>query len=125
MSDTKFMDRATAAYGVNMPDWIRVLAERTDELGPQEAARQCHFSPTAIYNSLRDKYPGSMVIVERKVRGAFMGAEVYCPELEAITATDCLGWQDKKLNSSSPQSVRMNKACRVCDLADQNQKRAS
>lgn len=110
------LSRAEAAWGADLPDWVRVLAAAADRTSQTQAARTVGYSAATVSYVLSRRYAGDMDRVERAVRAALMGATVACPALGALPLADCLEWQ-KRAGDFQPTGSRrllMYRACRAC-----------
>lgn len=116
------MARAEAAWGADMPDWVRVLAEACDAASQGRVAARLprpdggRYSTAVVSYVLARRYAGDLAAVEQGVRAALMADEVACPALGALPLADCLAWQAKARNfaPTSSQRTAMYRACRAC-----------
>jgi uncharacterized protein involved in cysteine biosynthesis len=105
-------DKAQAAWGENMPDWIGELASLADTESVTACARRIGYSPAVISQTIGNKYRGDLTKVEDKVRGALMGLTVSCPVLGSIGRHVCLDWQAKPRAITNSTRTRVYRACR-------------
>ena len=109
---------AVAAWGDELPDWVRVLAEECDATSQKAAAARIGYSNTAVCNVLRRKYGkqvgfgGDLTAVEQAVRGALLSVTVACPVAGDLPAHVCLDYQRQPFRSTNAQRVRLYRACR-------------
>lgn len=84
------VDRAEAAWGGEMPDWVRTLATACDSASQRRVAERMDRSASLISRVLANSYPGDLVDVAERVR-ATLGAEtVDCPAIgDAIPLSAC------------------------------------
>lgn len=114
---TSVLDRATAAWGSDMPDWVRTLATECASLGQRRASERIGYSQSLVSQVLGGKYTGPLGAIESAVRGAFLGATVACPALGDLPTTDCREW---RLRAKRPYTAvnrlrsTMYDACRAC-----------
>ncbi len=107
------IDNATAAWGADMPEWVRELAEYCDRKGSQRAAAEAiGYSVAVVCNVLRRQYGGDMAKVEIAVRGGIMRETVSCPVLGDITKNVCLKNQALPFAITNSQRIRIYRACR-------------
>lgn len=115
MSRTSAIETANKAWGA-APDWVLALAQTCDELESQhQTAKRIGVSATAVNQILKDKYPGNLGNVEKKVRAALMTDVVNCPVLGEIGSNECLENQGKPFSSASSLKVQLWKACKSCE----------
>ena len=106
---------ADAAWGADLPDWVRALARAVDSGRSQASlARSIGYSTAVISQILTGKYPGSLDRVEAAVRAAVMNGVVACPVLGEIDGETCLANQRREFSSASSMRVRLWKTCRAC-----------
>lgn len=107
---------ACAAWGDNIPDWVKGLARECEASSQNKVAQRMNRSASLISAVLRNKYKGSLESVEEVYRGVFEKAVIECPALGTIPANDCRDWQRKamRFNSNNAFRVRMFRACNAC-----------
>lgn len=113
------LDRATAAWGEEMPDWVQTLATECGAMGQRRAAEVIGYSQSMVSQVLARKYTGATAGIESAVRGAWLGATVDCPSLGDIPTTDCRDWRKRARQPfTAVNRVRslMWDACRACPL---------
>lgn len=108
------LDRATAAWRGNPPDWIIVLAEEVDRTSQTVAGRRIGYSSSVISQTLAGSYKGDLRSLEAAVRGALMGATLECPVLGEIAKDHCL--EEQKIARAATSGLRMQlaRACKTC-----------
>lgn len=108
-----FVGKARAAWGDDMPEWVRVLAEACQRTSQTAVAKRLDYSGSAISLVIGNKYQkGDIRRVEQMVRGTLMGETVPCPALGDITRNICLQWQAKPYAATSSLRASMYRACR-------------
>ncbi len=112
MSDASYLDKAAAAWGEAMPEWVRVLAERADALGMAAVSALLEYGPSSLSTLIANKYGASPGRIEQAVRGAFMGLRVVCPVQGSIGREQCIADQRKPFDSSNHLRVKLFRACR-------------
>ncbi|WP_417691522.1 transcriptional regulator [Roseibium sp.] len=105
--------KAHAAWGPALPDWVGALADTAQELGLNACAGKIGYSAAVISQTIGNKYPGDIANVEEKVRIALMGLTVTCPALGVIGRDQCLDWQAKPWASTNSTRSRVYRACRA------------
>jgi len=112
------VQNATVAWDGELPDWVRVLAERADELGLKKTAAQVGYSAATITYVIRKKYKAPLDSVETRVRATLMAATVICPALGELSLAQCLDWREKEkdFQATSGLRTRMLAACRHCPM---------
>lgn len=103
--------RAEVAWGAEMPEWVRVLAERCDASSQSKAAKELGYSAATVSFVLNAKYPGDMAAVEKAVRGAFMAERIDCPVLGALPGHQCLENQRRPFAATNHIRVQLYRSC--------------
>ncbi len=109
---TAAMERARAAWGDAMPDWIEAMATACDETSQAKVAKAMGYTPAVVSTLLRRAYAADTTNVEKAARGAFMAATVDCPVLGTISARQCVQEQRQPFDSSTHQRVLLFRTCR-------------
>jgi hypothetical protein len=104
-------DKARAAWGESMPDWIAALAAECDRTSIAAAAGRIGISRTAGSLVLAGKYPAKTDAVEREVRAVLMNTTVACPVIGEMSVLAC---QDHQKAEWSPRRAMIQAACAVC-----------
>jgi len=107
------LETARAAWGEDMPEEVRALAEACVTLGSQrKVAAVIRQSDTVISCVLNRKYKGSYDNVFAAIRAMFLRQAVHCPGIDAeITGAQCTQYQRMESPSGSDE-VRIYRACR-------------
>lgn len=105
-------EKAARAWGPEMPDWVRALAEACDKSSQAKVAKVIGNSSSVVNRVLSNSYPGNMNKVAEKVRGHYLSERVTCPALGDISRQRCVAEQDRKLSAQNPLRVRIYRACR-------------
>lgn len=110
------IDKARAAWGDKMPDWILALARECVATSQAKVAARMGRSATMISQVLNSKYPGDLEAVEEVFRGVFQGATIACPALGNLPTHECREWRAKARQFVNVNSlrVRMYRACAAC-----------
>lgn len=110
------LDRARAAWGDPLPDWIAVLARECAATSQNRTAERLGYSAAVVSQVLARKYRGDMARVEDMVRGVWMAALVECPVLGPIPTHSCRQHRDnaRHFAGHNAQRVRMFRACNRC-----------
>ena len=111
-------DKARAAWGSPMPDWIAALAAECDRTSQGAAGKRCRkisgdgYSAATINHVLGNDYAnGDLGAVESSVRAALMSATVDCPVVGEMSATACF---DHQRSEWSARSAMIREACATC-----------
>lgn len=112
-----FAEKARAAYGEPVPDWIDELAGFADREGLAGAEKRIGYSRSAVSTVLSGKYAGDLGRVEDMVRGALMSATVMCPILGEIGRDRCLTEQKEPFRATSRHRAQLYHACKTCPNA--------
>ncbi|WP_421780754.1 transcriptional regulator [Kiloniella litopenaei] len=111
---TSSVVKAAQAWGEDLPDWIKVLSEECDRSSQRVVCSQIGFSTATLSQVLNNCYPGNMKKVEQAVNDALVRESVACPILGVIQSVQCLENQRRKFSPSSPQALRLFRACKGC-----------
>lgn len=111
---TPNLQRAAAAWGPNVPDWITALALECDATSQGKVAARLEISAAVVNQVLGNTYKGRVERVETRVRGEYMKATVTCPVLGEISTRDCIANQTKKFKPTNPLRVALRKTCPTC-----------
>lgn len=113
--ETSALDKARAAWGEAMPEWIAELAAACDAASQSKVARRVGYSASVISQVLGRTYRGSLETVEQKVLGVLMNKTLICPVMGEIRRSLCVDNQRKAragMMGSSSMRARLHKACR-------------
>jgi hypothetical protein len=107
---------AIAAWGDEMPDWVRVLAERGDKAGLARTSSQVGYSVSTLSYVINGRYKAPTAKIELRVRATLMAATIPCPELGDLRLAQCLEWRERAedFKATSSLRTRMLNACRQC-----------
>ena len=110
------LDKARAAWGDDLPDWVETLAIECGKTSQNKVAKRLDRSATTISLILNRTYPGEMVSMAERVRGVFMDAVIDCPAVGEMPAQRCQDWRAKArvFLTGNPERVRMHRACHGC-----------
>lgn len=109
------------------PEWIIALVRACDETSQNKVAQRVGITASTVSQAIRKSYKGNLNNIEARVRAVYLSGDVACPALGSITGEVCMKWRDKSrvLQSSTPNRVRMFRACRRCPLNPINDEDAS
>ena len=111
------IDRARAAWGDALPDWVAELAGACDASSQSRVARRIGYSASVISQVLTRTYRGSLATVEQKVRGALMRETIECPVMGELSRDRCIDNQRlaaRGVIATSSMRSRLYHACRRC-----------
>ncbi len=110
------LDRAKAAWGDKLPDWVERLAVECGRSSQSKVASALDRSATMVSQVLSKSYPGDMAAIEDRVRGIYMDKTVICPALGDLPTQECQDWRNKArvFALGNPMRVRMYRACLSC-----------
>lgn len=111
---TSATERARAAWGGGLPDWVIALAEACDAPGASQAkvAARLGYTPPVVSQLLNARYKGDLTRAERVVRGAYLAETVPCPVLGDLPVNDCLSHQRADFDGANHIRVSLYRACR-------------
>ena len=112
------VERARAAWGDALPEWVLVLAQECEATSQNKAAAKIGRSAAVVSTLLGAKYPGDLAAIEELVRGALMREVVQCPVLGDLPKNECAHWRKraKDFAGTNALNVRMYRSCNRCDL---------
>lgn len=110
------LERAQAAWGEALPDWVAALAIECGQSSQARVAKRLDRSPTIVSQVLSRTYPADLATIEDRVRGLLLNACVQCPALGKIPTQDCQDWREKGrvFSLGNPLRTRMYRACGTC-----------
>lgn len=112
---------ARTAWGEDLPDWVRALAQACDRTSQKKLAQEIGYSATVVNQVIKGTYKGDLTAVESAVRGALLDYKVECPVLGELRAHHCLEHQRQPFSTANPQRIRLYRACRSgCPHAKQH-----
>ena len=100
------VDKARAAWGANLPEWVLRLAEACDAHGVRGTAAKLKTSPALLSLAINHKHHSSYGFVEQRTRAMLMAEILECPALgltdgirarEELARDVLLGWPDERL----------------------------
>lgn len=92
--------------------WREVLAAETAATSQARVGRRIGYAASVVSQVLSGTYRGDLTKVRAAVEGGLMAATVDCPVLGPIGTQKCLGHQRRPLDPTTPERVRLWKACR-------------
>lgn len=108
-----FLQRARAAWGNAMPDWIEALAEECDRTSLRKTGAGIGLSPATLSLLVNNKYaPRPLARVEKTVRAGLSPGSVQCPVLGRVCRHRCRSEQGAPLNVHDPVRLQIYRACR-------------
>jgi hypothetical protein len=110
------IERARAAWGEAMPEWVAVLARACAASSQAKVARRLGRSSALVSEVLGNSYRGNLPAVEETVRGVLMNATVTCPALGELPMHECGMWRTRARTFSGHNALRvqMYRACARC-----------
>ncbi|MBN9471699.1 MAG: transcriptional regulator [Bosea sp.] len=106
--------KARAAWGEAIPAEVLALATACRAETSRAVAKRLGYSDAVISYVLANRYPGDLPKLFAKVRGAYLGETVDCPELGEMTRDTCLNWQVTPFAATNSTRVRMFHRCKTC-----------
>ena len=105
-------EKAEAAWGRPLPDWLEKLAAACDDTSVRKAAADMDVSPAIVSLALRNKYHAPLDFIEHKVKTLLGLSVLPCPVLGMISREDCKANQRKPFSPINPIAVQLFRACR-------------
>lgn len=91
------IERATAAWGEEMPSWVRLLAAAADATNQRKAGEKISRNASYVSRIINRDYAGSYEEAERLVRAAWGNEDVLCPVWnESIPLASCMNNRRRK-----------------------------
>lgn len=84
------LDRARAAWGEDMPRWVRLLAGACDVTNQRAVGNRLGKTSGYISRLVNRNYTGSYAEAETIVRAAYGGEDVLCPLWGPIPLASCI-----------------------------------
>lgn len=109
---TEAQDKARAAWGEALPEWVLALAAACDRDGGRAVAERIGYSRSAVSLVINNRWNGDLTRIEQAVRGALMNAEVACPVVGALALDRCATHQKAAWAPHNPQRIQFYRACR-------------
>ena len=95
-------------------DHMTLLRKAVAQYGQATVARALGYSVSAVNQVLRGKYKGGLGNVLARVNEVYGTGTIKCPVMGTITIQRCAAERRKPFAITSPQRVRLFKACRTC-----------
>ncbi|WP_446653088.1 hypothetical protein [Blastomonas sp.] len=112
------MQRAQAAWGEDMPPWVRLLAAAADATNQRKAGEKIKRNASYVSRILNRDYAGSYEEAERLVRAAWGNEDVLCPVWnDSIPLASCMNLRRKK---GFPQNSVENLYYQTCPTCPNN-----
>ncbi|PCI85751.1 MAG: hypothetical protein COB24_11840 [Hyphomicrobiales bacterium] len=111
------LNKALVAWGVDMPDWVEVLANANDATSQNKVADRLGVSGTQISMIIKNTYAGDYSKAEGAVRSHLMSEIVQCPVVGLpIKLARCLDTQSRLNNKvmGGAERVVFKNACPEC-----------
>lgn len=109
---TPNLDRAVAAWGPDLPEWVKVLAKSCDRINQKQTGFLIGYTAPVVNAVLKNKYKAGLKGVQTAVEGALMAATVDCPVVGELAANICLKYQKRRFAATNPERVKLYRACR-------------
>lgn len=109
------LEKAQAAWGADMPHWVRRLAEACDAAGLNKTAARLQISPALLSLTINKRHHAGYAYAQTCVQRLLMTPDVACPVLGLISAEQCSAEQQKPFTSVNPLAVAVYRACRACE----------
>lgn len=111
---TLSLDRAREAWGRDLPDWVKALAEECDRTSQAAASKQLKLSTSTINQVLGRRYKADLGKIEAAVRGRFLHESLVCPVLGEIKKDRCVAEQKRPFTPTNAMRVRLWRTCPHC-----------
>lgn len=109
------VQRATAAWGADMPSWVRLLAAAADATNQRKAGEKINRNAGVISRVLSRSYAGSYPEIERLVRAVWGNEDVLCPVWnDSIPLASCMNIRRRKGHPRNTFDHLYVAACPAC-----------
>jgi len=112
--DLTNLDRARAAWGVDMPRWVHLLATACDATSQRGAAEKLGRSNPYVSRILNNCYTGDLSEAEKLVRAAWGHEDVVCPLWGPIPLANCMTARRRTLPPRNSIHHLHRAACPTC-----------
>jgi hypothetical protein len=106
--------KAAAAWGEPLPDWLAALVAACEAASMTAVARRLGRSVAAISQVISNSYAGRTDRIASDVRAVLMTDAVACPVLGAIDGARCHAERHREFSCANPQLVRLARTCPTC-----------
>ncbi|TXG98590.1 MAG: hypothetical protein E6R08_04075 [Nevskiaceae bacterium] len=83
------IEKARAAWGEELPDWVEALARACDAASQAQVATRIGKSKSTVSLVIAKQYNAGLSAIEQTVRGVLMLATVACPVVGDIALDQC------------------------------------
>ncbi|GAB6037665.1 hypothetical protein JCM15519_38420 [Fundidesulfovibrio butyratiphilus] len=105
--------KAQAAWGADLPDWVRELAVQCDQAASMaKVGAQLGVTKGAVSRIVRNDWTSDTTRIEEAVRRAWLAECVICPVLGEISLAECEANQARPFSAANNMRVRLYRACR-------------
>lgn len=109
------MDKATAAWGADLPRWIQLLASACDATSQRAAADRIGKSSGYVSRLVNRTYAGDYHEAETLVRSTWGGEDVHCPAWGTeIPLASCVSNRRRKTPASNHAHHLYDRVCPDC-----------
>lgn len=91
-----------------------ILKKAVAAHGQAAVARATGYSDSAVSQAMHGKYRGSLDNMLARVEEVYGDGTVQCPVMGEISIQRCAAEKRKPFAATSPQRVRLYRACRQC-----------
>ena len=116
------LDRARAAWGEDMPAWVRLLASACDASNQRQVGDRLDKSSGYISRILNRNYAGDYREAELQVRAVYGSDDVVCPLWGPIPLASCLR---NRRREGPPRNQAHHLHDRTCPTCPNNTDRAA
>lgn len=104
-------EKAEAAWGTPLPDWIEKLATACDGKGLRKTAADLSVSPAIVSLAIR-RGRAKLDFIRSRVEHLLGISIIPCPVLGLISRKECRDNQQKPFSSINPIEVQLFRSCR-------------
>lgn len=104
-------DRAVAAWGATLPDWLDALVTACDARSLRKVAESLQVSPALVSLAIRNRHHARLDYIRSRVEAMLSVSIITCPVLGVIGVADCKHHQQQPFVSINPLAVRLYRAC--------------
>jgi hypothetical protein len=108
------MDRAIAAWGADMPAWVRLLASACDATSQRIVGERIGRNSSLISRLINRTYTASYDEAEMRVRSAYGAEDMVCPVFGPIPLASCMTNRRRTGTPRNPVHHQFASVCPTC-----------
>lgn len=105
---------AIHAWGADLPEWVRILADECDRTTQADVADRLSISGSYVNRIIHNRYGASYAEAKQSVLAIIGGREVECPAFGPIPLTSCLRNRRRKGPATNTLQRTFERHCPTC-----------